>query len=61
MAFVNPAATVTVGAVDSHHLLGLYRGQGKAIDEGIVGVFVGSPRGSSGKVPSERIAHRRSV
>jgi len=24
MAFVNPATTVTVGAVDSHHLLGLY-------------------------------------
>jgi len=25
MAFVNPATAVTVGAVDSHHLLGLYR------------------------------------
>ena len=25
MAFVNPAADVIVGAVDSHHLLGLYR------------------------------------
>ena len=24
MAFVNPAADVIVGAVDSHHLLGLY-------------------------------------
>ena len=24
MAFVNPASAVTVGAVDSHHLLGLY-------------------------------------
>lgn len=25
MAFVNPATAVIVGAVDSHHLLGLYR------------------------------------
>jgi hypothetical protein len=25
MAFVNPAPTVTAGAVDSHHLLGLYQ------------------------------------
>ena len=25
MAFVNPAADVIVGAVDSHHLLGLYQ------------------------------------
>ena len=24
MAFVNPASAVIVGAVDSHHLLGLY-------------------------------------
>jgi hypothetical protein len=24
MAFVNPATAVIVGAVDSHHLLGLY-------------------------------------
>ena len=26
MAFVNPASAVIVGAVDSHHLLGLYLG-----------------------------------
>jgi len=27
MAFVNPATAVTAGAVDSHHLLGLYPSQ----------------------------------
>lgn len=41
MAFVNPASAVIVGAVDSHHLLGLYRGR-----------FLGSDPDQSHLLPS---------